>query len=141
MGMKKNHPSQLEHDLAAEVLIDVRFSETDLMGIVYHANYFNWFDIARFKVLENMGGILEKKNDFQMPVVKVNCEYLKPAKFGDQLIVRAVLEKDSVAKFTFHFTVKNKKNRRIIARATTVSVLNKNKGGLLLRRPNGSEQR
>lgn len=61
MLMKKRYPSQLEHDLAAEVLIDVRFSETDLMGVVYHANYFNWFDIARFKVLEKMGGILEKK--------------------------------------------------------------------------------
>jgi acyl-CoA thioester hydrolase len=141
MRIKKQYPSQLEHDLAAEVLIDVRFSETDLMGVVYHANYFNWFDIARFKVLENMGGILEKKNEVEMPVVKVNCEYLKPARFGDQLIVRAVLEKDSVAKFTFHFTVKNKKNRRIIARATTVSVLNKKTGGLLLRRPDVSEQR
>lgn len=35
--------------------IEVRYSETDCMGVVYHANYFSWFDVARCRLLEEIG--------------------------------------------------------------------------------------
>lgn len=133
--MGKKIQPKLRQDLEAKILVEVRFSETDLMGVVHHSNYFDWFDIARLEVLNNMGIDMKKKYDFQMPVVNVQCEYLFPARFGDQLVVSAVPEETSVARYKFHFTVKNKKTRRLIAKATTVSVLNKKKGGLVLRVP------
>ncbi|MFH1157161.1 MAG: acyl-CoA thioesterase [Pseudomonadota bacterium] len=133
--MKPTIRPKLRNDLAAEILIDVRFSETDLMGVVHHSHYFDWFDIARLAVLRNMGIELDRRLDFQMPVASVNCDYIQPARFGDRLSVTAALEETTVAKYIFHFTVRNDKTRRLVAKATTVSVLNKNQGGLMIRLP------
>ena len=41
--------------LSASVEVRVRYGETDKMGIVYHANYLTWFEIARIELLDSIG--------------------------------------------------------------------------------------
>ena len=38
-----------------EVRLRVRYAETDQMGVVYHANYFVWFEVGRVELLRQMG--------------------------------------------------------------------------------------
>ena len=38
-----------------ETKVDVRYAETDQMGVVYHANYLIWFELGRSALLETMG--------------------------------------------------------------------------------------
>ena len=41
--------------IVSETKIRVRYAETDKMGIVYHANYFTWFETARIELLDLIG--------------------------------------------------------------------------------------
>ena len=57
--------------LRASVDIRVRYKETDKMGVVYHSNYFAWFEIARITLLDELGcpyAELEKAGFF-LPVL------------------------------------------------------------------------
>ncbi len=77
------------------VEIKVRYSETDKMGIVYHANYFIWFEIGRTELLRNYGipySLWEERGYF-LPVVEANCRYIKPAKYDDIIKIQTELEK------------------------------------------------
>lgn len=56
--------------------IEVRYSETDCMGVVYHANYFSWFDVARCRLLEEIGFPYPQieADGYQCPVIR--CAHL-----------------------------------------------------------------
>lgn len=78
-----------------ETEIDVRYYETDLMGIVHHSNYIRYFEYGRVKALEDVGFPMTdvEKSGYMMPVVSVNLNYKTPAKFGDKLkIVTTIRE-------------------------------------------------
>jgi len=74
--------------------IRVRYAETDQMGVVYHSNYFPWFESSRaewirslgytYADIENMGII--------MPIVDVHCRYLRSAKYDELLTVNTTLK-------------------------------------------------
>lgn len=86
--------------------IDIRFSETDLMGVVHHKNYFDWFDIARLSFMEEIIQISLKELltlEFQMPVVKATCSYRNPLTLGDRVDIYTKLSLTSTTLFTFHF--------------------------------------
>ena len=75
--------------LSASVEVRVRYGETDKMGIVYHANYLTWFEIARIELLDSIGcpyGSLEDAGFF-LPVLSCRVDFRKPAHFDDRLRV------------------------------------------------------
>lgn len=93
--------------------IRVRYAETDQMGIVYHSNYFLYFETGRtesireigftYADMENMGVI--------MPVSDVHCRYLRSAKYDDLLTVKTTLKKlPANHKIEFFQEVYNEKN-------------------------------
>lgn len=79
--------------------IQVRYAETDMMGIVYHANYLPWFEISRTDLLKHHGlpyRDLEAEGYF-LPVLEVNVRYLKSARYDDAITVIALMaEKPSL---------------------------------------------
>lgn len=81
-----------------EIELDVRYYETDGQGVVHHANYFQYFELARVEMLKAMGhdyADLEREGVF-LVVHSIACKYHRPAKFGDRLrivtrVVRATM--------------------------------------------------
>lgn len=75
--------------------IDVRYQETDQMGVVYHANYLVWFEIGRTKFIEMLGLSYSnmEKNDVVSPVTDAQISFKKPVRYGEQAIVETWLEK------------------------------------------------
>ena len=66
----------------------VRYSETDQMGVVYHGNYFAWFEMGRVELLRSLGfsyQALEAEEDCVLPVVEACCRYRRPARYDDLL--------------------------------------------------------
>lgn len=65
----------------------VRFSETDQMGVVWHGNYFSWFEMGRIEHLRARGvsyrEIEERGTVFA--VVHAECDFKKPAHYDDLL--------------------------------------------------------
>lgn len=79
--------------------IRVRYAETDMMGIVYHANYLAWFEIGRTELLRAHGLPYRAFEDdgFRLPVLEVTAKYLRPALYDDIVtVVTRLREKPTV---------------------------------------------
>jgi acyl-CoA thioester hydrolase len=71
----------------------VRFCETDLMGIVHHANYLAYFEMGRVDWLRKRGVTYASwaQRGLHLPVVEVSLRYKAPAKFDDVLELQTTL--------------------------------------------------
>ncbi len=94
--------------LSASVDIRVRYEETDKMGVVYHANYFTWFEVARVSLLDDLGCPYQKleKDGYFLPVLKCQASFKSPAFFDDRLRVVVNIEKMPVARIDAIYQVK-----------------------------------
>ena len=93
--------------------IRVRYAETDQMGVVYHSNYFPWFESARAESIRSLGYTYAdmEKMGIIMPVVDVHCRYLRPAKYDELLTVRTTLKELPIHhKIEFFNDVYNEQN-------------------------------
>ena len=80
--------------LSASVEVRVRYEETDKMGIVYHANYFTWFEIARIELLDVLGCpyLSLEEDGLYLPVLSCKADFRSPAHFDDRLRVVVKIE-------------------------------------------------
>ena len=87
-----------------EVKIRVRYAETDQMGIVYHANYFVWFEVGRVEFFRQLGFSykdMEQEDGCHIAVVDARCRYKAPARYDDEVMVRTSLK--NVRESLVHF--------------------------------------
>ncbi len=93
--------------ISADVDIRVRYQETDQMGVVYHANYFTWFEVARIELLDRMDCSYKalEKEGFLLPVLECNAKFLRPAKFDDRLVVRVSINEPPSARIKISYEV------------------------------------
>lgn len=70
-----------------EIEIRVRYYETDAQGFVHHANYFQYFELARVEQLAAIGHDYAQleRDGILLVVNKIACKYLRPCRFGDTL--------------------------------------------------------
>ena len=69
--------------------LTVRYSETDMMGFVYHGNYLPWFEIGRTALLKE-GGLPYREIEAQgyhLPVLEVAVQYFRPALYDDTITI------------------------------------------------------
>lgn len=87
--------------------IRVRYSETDQMGVVYHANYLNWFEVGRTEFIRETGVTyrsLEEKG-ILLPVTDVSLSYKQPTRYDDWVEIRTQLEELSMVRLTFGYEI------------------------------------
>ena len=89
-----------------ETRVRVRYAETDQMGVVYHSNYLIWFEVGRVELIRQMGldyKRMEIEEGCGIAVVEVNCRYLAPARYDEELVVRTRITgaRGSVVKFGY----------------------------------------
>jgi acyl-CoA thioester hydrolase len=77
--------------LTSRLTLDVRFCETDLMGIVHHANYLTYFEAGRVDWLRRRGVSYEAwaREGIHLPVVEAKVRYRRAARFDDRLVVES----------------------------------------------------
>lgn len=77
-----------------EVNVDVRYAETDQMGVVYHANYLVWFEIGRTNLIKDLGFSYAQmeKDGVLSPVIDAKVSYKKAMHFGETATVRTWIE-------------------------------------------------
>jgi acyl-CoA thioester hydrolase len=101
-----------------ETQIRVRYAETDQMGVVYHSNYFLYFESARAESIRQLGFTYAgmEKMGIVMPVVDVHCRYVRPAVYDDLLTIKTTLKELPVHhKIVFHHEIFNDKNELLAA--------------------------
>ena len=81
------------YNIFAEAEIIVEFNDLDPMKIVWHANYFNFFEIARRTLLEKIDYDYNQMEEsgYAFPVIEISAKYLASLRYKDRAIVKAVL--------------------------------------------------
>ncbi|MDV6377077.1 thioesterase family protein [Sporosarcina sp. GW1-11] len=79
---------------SSEKQIEVRYAETDQMGVVYHANYLVWMEIGRTTLIQDLGfryAQLEK-DGYLAPVTELSVKYKTSITYGETITVRTWVE-------------------------------------------------
>lgn len=88
--------------------VRVRYADTDQMGITYHANYLVWFEVGRTDWLRHQGWTYREmeREGFRLPVIEVQCHYLTPARYDDELEVHTRATLLTPARIRFDYEVR-----------------------------------
>jgi acyl-CoA thioester hydrolase len=105
----------------SETLVRVNYSETDQMGVVYHARYLVWLDIARcdhlrlsgmsYRDLEEMG--------LRLAVSEATIRYRQPARYDDRVRIRCWVRDLASRRVDFGYAVEHAEDNRLLATAST----------------------
>lgn len=95
-----------------EFKVRVRYAETDQMGVVYHGNYAQYFEMGRVEWLRNLGISYKwmEENGIMLPVVSLSMNYKKPARYDDLLTVKTIFKKQTSVKIEFDYEIYNESN-------------------------------
>lgn len=106
-----------------EYTVRVRYSETDQMGVVYHGNYAQYFEMGRVEWLRNLGISYKwmEENGIMLPVVSLNINYKKPARYDDLLTVKTIFKSQTSVKIEFDYEIYNEK-KELLTIASSVLV-------------------
>jgi len=100
----------------------VRYAETDKMGVVYYANYLVWFEVARTDLLRSLGWSYREMEiaGISLPVIEAHCNYLRPARYDDEIEVKTEGRMLSPVRMEFDYQVVRSQDGTIAAEGKTV---------------------
>ncbi|HEY1465230.1 MAG TPA: thioesterase family protein [Terriglobales bacterium] len=110
----------------SETRLRVRYAETDQMGVVYHANYFIWFEIGRVEYLRQLGFSyrdMEKDDGCFIAVADARCRYKAPARYDDELIVRTHIRNARESVIHFGYKLLRATDGELLAEGETTHVV------------------
>ena len=89
-----------------DATVRVRYAETDQMGVVYHANFFVWFEVGRVELMRALGieyKRMEADDDCHIVVAAVHCRYRHPARYDEVLRIRTRIaeSRNRIVKFSY----------------------------------------
>lgn len=94
--------------------VRVRYADTDQMQVVYHAKYIEYFEVGRTDAMRSLGITYKdvEQAGVIMPVVSVECKFIKPALYDDLLTIRtSLMQLPKDHKIEFHQEVFNEKKQ------------------------------
>ena len=104
----------------------VRYSETDQMGVVYHGNYAQFFEMGRTEWLRSLGVTYKdmEKSGIILPVVSINLIFIKSALYDDILTIHTFLKKEPMVKIEFNYEIKNQLDELICTGSSVLAFMN-----------------
>lgn len=105
--------------------VRVNYSETDQMGVVYHARYAVWLDIARTEHLRSAGmsyADLEARG-FRLAMLELQIQYRHPARFDDLIEVRCWVTECASRRVTFEYDIRIRDTGALLGTARTPMIV------------------
>ena len=101
--------------------IDVRYCETDRMGVVHHSRYFPWFEVGRTEFFKQTGLSYDaiEKQGILLPLVDCYCKFIQGAVYGDAIIITVSIESLGVAKCKFAYQILRAEDEALLATGYT----------------------
>lgn len=108
--------------------MDVRYYETDQMGIVHHSNYIIYFECGRTAMLKELGLPIERIEEagVMLPVVSVECRYKTPAVLGDTLRIVTSVDEVPRARLVIRNEVYNPSDQLVCEGCVTLGFIDSN---------------
>jgi acyl-CoA thioester hydrolase len=103
-------------------VVRVRYAETDQMRVVYYANYFVWFEVARADLLRTLGWSYREMEQagVSLPVIDAQCQYHRSVRYDDELEVRAEGRLLSKVRMEFVYRVVRRDDQSLAASGRTI---------------------
>jgi acyl-CoA thioester hydrolase len=112
--------------------VTVRYAETDAMGVVHHRNYIVWFELGRTEWLEALGYSYAEfeRSGFFLVVSEVGLRYLRPARYGDTVIVRTQPDEIKSRAIRFRYEVLHSASGATLVTGFTRHILTDHEGNI-----------
>ena len=110
--------------------VKIFYKDVDQMGIVYYSRYFEYFEEARTELLASIGlGVTDvEKKGIMLPVISSHCDYLKGARFEQNIIIRASISTEPRSKLQIDYSVFIEDEKEPIATGYTEHAFVNDKG-------------
>ena len=114
----------MSRELVVEKELEIRFSEVDMMGVVWHGNYPLYLEDAReaFGAEFGLSYALYIKENVFVPIVKMDVDYKRPVRFGMRPVIRIEYVPTDAAKVIFDYKLYDKESGDVFLTARTVQV-------------------
>ena len=113
-----------KHHLSCEIVHKVPFYDLDPMQIVWHGNYFHYFEDARVALFAKVGIDLYEfytRTQYLFPIIKTSTKHIYPLRNGDEFICKASVV-EGKTKIVVDFEIRLKNDGKICARGRTEQV-------------------
>ena len=106
--------------------IRVRYGETDQMGYMYYGNYAEFYEVGRVEMLRSLGLTYKgmEESGIMMPVLELQCKYLKPALYDEEISIRVIMDKLPGIRIHFRYELTNPKGELINIGETLLVFIN-----------------
>lgn len=111
----------MEDNYALAAKIRVRYSETDKMGIVYNANYLDWFEVTRTELCRGWGKDYKEweAEGLMLPVVEAYCRYKNSARYDDVVELWGRVADLEVYSIKFEYRIAREPDGKLLATGWT----------------------
>jgi len=109
-----------------DATVRVRYAETDQMGVVYHGNYFVWFEVGRVELIRALGieyKRMEIEDDCHIVVADAHCRYLQSARYDEVLRVRTRIKESRNRMVKFSYQLLRDADETLLATGETMHVI------------------
>ncbi|MFD1413530.1 acyl-CoA thioesterase [Oceanobacillus jeddahense] len=114
--------------LVTETPIEVRYQETDQMGVVYHANYLVWFEIGRTKFVEALGLNYHQgmeQHNVVSPVIDAQISYKNAVRYGEKPVVKTWLDAYDGLRTVYRYEILTETGDVAVTGTTTHTIVDK----------------
>jgi acyl-CoA thioester hydrolase len=110
--------------LSHQTEVIVRFNEADPLGIVWHGHYIRYFEDGReaFGKAHGISYLDCYEHGLVLPIVSVHCNYNKPLRYGDTVLVHTTYVDSTAAKLLFDYKIFEAKKKVLVAKGSSVQV-------------------
>lgn len=107
--------------------IQVRYQETDQMGVVYHANYLVWFEIGRTAFIEELSLSYYEMEQAGVvsPVVHVEMDFKQPIRYGQPAYINTWLVSYDGLRTTYGYEITDEEGTIAVTGSTEHVVVKK----------------
>lgn len=114
----------MEKKLIHTTEVEVRFSEVDPLGIVWHGHYIRYFEDGRegFGKKYGIGYLAVHQHGFVIPIVNIQCDYKRSLRYGESVIVETAFIACEAAKMKFTYSLSNAETAELIATGSSIQV-------------------
>ncbi len=132
-----------EHVLSVTKPFEIRFSEVDSMGVVWHGHYAFYFEDAReeFGRKYDLGYLMMYDKGYFEPLVELTFKYKRPLIYGMKPEIEVVYRPTEAAKIVFDYEIRDRETKEVFATGHSVQVfMDKNTYELVLSSPDFYEE-
>ena len=115
----------------------IRFSEVDSLGIVWHGNYVKYLEDGREAFGREFGLGYNEVYGFGLliPIIKLDIDFKLQVRYGEEIVIETTFVNEAAAKIIFDYTIYRKSDDAVVLTARSTQVFINETGELELINP------